>query len=245
MNRKEVHEQYHSKVKLQKRIISHANFTYRNSLALLDLYFDTSSKILDIGSGVGTLDFYLAKRGADVVGIDISTKAVRVAKKNTNLFGLKNLKFYVGDVNKFNFSSRFDLVLCSEIIEHVEDDCKLLKDLKKNLNRNGIIFLSTPLQTAPLHKLGLTKKFDKRVGHLRRYTLKELKRLVEVNDLKIVRFYYSDGIFRNLFFVFPIFNQLVRVANRFSLVSNVLTFIDGVFLHLFGPADICLIIKKK
>lgn len=244
MNVKEIHEAYHSKVKLQKRIISRKNFTYRNSLDLLDMYLKDNSKILDVGSGVGTLDFYLAKKGCTVTGIDISTKAVRVANQNARIFGLSNLRFYIGNVNKFKFSSKFDLILCSEIIEHVEDDSKLLKDLRKHLNEDGIIFLTTPLETAPLYKLGLTNEFDRRVGHIRRYTLGKLKVLATQNKLKIVDVYYSDGIFRNIFFVFPFFDFFVRIANKFEIFSDMLTLIDVITLRLFGPTDICLIMKK-
>lgn len=245
MNSKRIHEQYHSQIKLQKRIISSDNFTYRNIIKSLEkVLVNNNLEILDVGSGVGTIDFCLANKGHNVVGIDISSRAISVAKKNAKLFGL-DIKFFVGNVNKFKFHSKFDLIIASEIIEHVKDDQKLLNDLSKHLTRNGIIFLSTPLYTAPLYKLGLTGSFDKRVGHLRRYSLDKLKIIIKKSNLKITKVYYQDGMFRNMFFVFPIFAQVVRVANKFSLVSDFLTLIDNIFFKLFGPTDICVIIKKK
>lgn len=245
MDRKEIHEIYHSKAKLQKRIINWKNFTYRNLLKLINPYLKNRDTVLDVGCGVGTIDFYLAEKEKKVIGIDISENAISTAKENAILFGLKGLKFYVGNVNKFRFYSKLDLILCSEIIEHVEDDSKLLNDLSKHLNKRGIIFLTTPLETALLYRLGLTRRFDRRVGHLRRYTLKKIKNLARKNNLKVIKVYYSDGVFRNMFFVFPFFNPIIRIANRFSFISDIFTFIDLISLRLFGPADICLIIKKK
>lgn len=244
MDVKEVHESYHSGAKLQRKIIGFKNFTYRNSLKLLIPYLKNRNTVLDIGSGVGTLDFYLAQKNYKVFGIDISTQAVKISRQNARVFGLRNIKFYNGNVDELRSFSKFDLIICSEIIEHVEDDNKLLKDLSKHLNKDGIIFLTTPLETAPLYKLGLTKKFDKRVGHLRRYTLKKLKNLIRSNNLEIENVYYSDGIFRNILFVFKLFDPIVRVANRFSIISDIFTFVDEFFLNLLGATDICLIIKR-
>jgi 2-polyprenyl-3-methyl-5-hydroxy-6-metoxy-1,4-benzoquinol methylase len=246
MNSRKIHEQYHSHTNLQKRIISNKNFTYRNVTFLLkNTFFKKRGKILDVGCGVGTIDFYLSKQGYVISGIDISKKAIVAARRNARFFDLKNIKFYLGDINNFKFKSKFDLILCSEIIEHVLDDKRMLIDLCRNLKKDGIILLTTPLETAPLYKLSLTKSFDIRVGHQRRYTLAKLKKIANESGLKIIEVYYQDGVFRNIFFVFPIFNQVVRVANRFSYVSDVLTIIDNISLKIFGPTDIAVVIKKK
>ncbi|SRR5260221_6616908 len=246
MNTKKVHEQYHSKIKLQKRIISPSNFTYRNMLHILNKnLLGKNLKVLDVGSGVGTVDFYLADKGCVVFGIDISTKAVSAARQNSKIFGLKNLSFYVGNINKFKFNSKFDLILCSEIIEHVEDDDKLLKDLSKHLKKTGLLFLSTPLDSAPLNRFGLTKNFDKRVGHLRRYNLVVLQSLVRKNGLKIIKVEYKEGIFRNLLFVFNVFDPIVRVANKFPVISDFFAFLDSISLKIFGASNIYLVLKKK
>jgi 2-polyprenyl-3-methyl-5-hydroxy-6-metoxy-1,4-benzoquinol methylase len=245
MIKNKLYERYHSSPKIQKRIIDENNFTYRNILSLLNKNLPKKrSKILDIGCGVGTIDFYLAKKNYLITGIDISKQAIEIAKENAKLFKLRNTKFVVGDVNKLKFKSKFDMILCSEIIEHVEDDSKLLHDLSKHLSKKGVILLTTPLDSAPLYKTGLTKRFDERVGHLRRYNLEKLKKIVHNNNLRISKIYYQDGAFRNIFFVFKFPNQIVRVANRVSFFSNTLAYIDKLFLKLFGPTDICLIIKK-
>ena len=56
-------------------------FTYRHLIRILKPYLPKVKKILDIGSGVGTIDFYLASKGKEVTGIEISKSAVELARK--------------------------------------------------------------------------------------------------------------------------------------------------------------------
>ena len=93
MNRKIVHEKYHTGIRLQKRVVGLDNFTYRTTLNLINKYLKKKKRIIDIGSGVGTIDFYLAKELHSVTGLDISSKAVNLAQENAKLLGFnKNIK---------------------------------------------------------------------------------------------------------------------------------------------------------
>src|SRR5258708_36875522 len=108
MNQRQVHELYHKEVKLQRKIIGDRNFTYRNILGLLNKVIDGDKfQILDVGSGVGTLDFYLEEKVGAICGIDISRKEISIASKKAKLFDLTNLKFYIGTENKFKLISKF------------------------------------------------------------------------------------------------------------------------------------------
>src|SRR5687767_2792036 len=106
MIKNKLYERYHSSPKIQTRIIDENNFTYRNIITLLNKNLPKKgSKILDIGCGVGTIDFYLSKKNYLITGIDISKQAIHVAKENAKLFKSKNIKFLVGNVNKLKFKS--------------------------------------------------------------------------------------------------------------------------------------------
>jgi SAM-dependent methyltransferase len=67
-----LYEDYHFNRRHLKRIIDDRDFTYSNIIYFLKKYLSSETKILDIGCGVGTIDFYLALRRNFVVGIDIS-----------------------------------------------------------------------------------------------------------------------------------------------------------------------------
>ena len=80
---KKLYERYHSDRKSQRRIIGENDFTYRSMIYFIRKYVHLKDKVLDIGCGVGTIDFYLAKRGCNIVGVDISRQAILAAMKDS------------------------------------------------------------------------------------------------------------------------------------------------------------------
>ena len=199
-----------------------------------------SLKILDYGCGVGTVDFFLAKNGYKVHGIDVSPTAINLCKKSVEVMKLKNINFSTNIKNIGK--NRYDMVICSEVIEHVKDDRKVLLSVLSALKKDGYLILSTPSLNAPLFKLGLANGFDKRVGHLRRYTEKDLIEKVERAGFKIVKIIKTEGIIRNSLFLFPILGNLVRFIK--GPISDIVTFVDGISLKLFGESDICVICQR-
>lgn len=104
----------------------------------------------------------------------------------------------------------FDFIICLEVIEHIEDDKKALKNMFNLLKPSGKLIISTPSKNAPLYKLGVAGKFDKRVGHLRRYSLEELERMLDEVGFTILESYKKEGIIRNFLFLNPIAGKLIR-----------------------------------
>lgn len=97
-------------------------------------------KVLDVGCSTGYLGEKLEKLGAKVIGIDISPYAINLAKRV--LTGAK-----VVDLNKGNLpfkSKSFDIIVASEVIEHLFRPVNTLKDLKRILKDDGEFIVSTP-----------------------------------------------------------------------------------------------------
>lgn len=243
MSNKSLYERYHSKSNKQLKIIGERNFTYINILPPLNSCLNKKVKqILDIGCGSGTISLYLASKGYKVKGIDISKKAIRTCKESAESIGLKNVNFEVSEFPNTVPNGKFDLVFFSEVIEHLPDDELAFRKIHKLLNPGGILFLSTPSKNAPLYKLGYAKKFDKQVGHLRRYTVDELKALLKQNGFKIKKAYKKEGIIRNFLFLNPIAGKFIRFI-KFFLV-DIFTSIDNISIKLFGESQIIIIAQK-
>jgi SAM-dependent methyltransferase len=239
-----LYETYHGNRKLQKRIIGDNNFTYRELIKILKPHLQYRYSVLDIGSGVGTIDFYLASKGKNVTGIEISENAVNVARENAKLFNLdKIINFIVAEFPHKVPGRNYDLVIFSEIIEHLKDDNKALRDIWQVLKPGGILVITTPSKNAPLYRMGLLDGFDKSVGHLRRYTEKELIQLVEKNGYKVISSGRHEGILRNFLFTNPIAGKFLRFVRW--RISDIVAFVDYLTIPLFGESNIHLVAKKQ
>lgn len=243
-NTKSIHEKYHKKTQKQLRTISPNNFTYRILLPQIEKYLNKkTTSILDIGCGAGTLCLYLANKQYQTLGVDISQKAINQCQMSARALGLqKKARFVSGNFLTKKFFQKFDLVIFTEVIEHLENDKLALKKIHSLLNKNGVLILSTPSQNAPLYKLGLLKKFDREVGHLRRYKMEELTQIIKDQGFKIVDTNKSEGIVRNFLFTNPIAGKSVRIINKFG--GSFVTFIDNISFKLFGESQLFIVAKK-
>lgn len=239
---KKVHEDFHAKTKKQLKVIGENNFTYKIILKILNNYLKPTQDVLDIGCGAGTLSYYLAQKTHSVCGIDISELAIDKCNETKKSLDLKNIEFKVMNFPYEIPKKKYDLIICFEVIEHLQEDELALEQIYSLLNPNGLLILSTPSLNAPLHRLGYTKEFDKKVGHLRRYTENELVKMFRSAGFSILSVKKTEGIIRNFLFLNSVAGKAIRFI-KFFLV-DILLFIDHISLTLFGESDIFIIAQK-
>ena len=97
---------------------------------------------MDIGCGGGLLSEPMCRLGANVTGIDASTKNVKISKLHAKKDNLK-INYICSSPEKLKISKKFDVILNMEIVEHVEDISFFLKSCSKLLNKNGLMFVAT------------------------------------------------------------------------------------------------------
>jgi SAM-dependent methyltransferase len=229
------------------RLIESGDFTYVNFFRyILPIIMERrKGRILDIGSGAGTLSLFLAHLGFTVVGIDISAEAVEASKRSAQTLALDNhVKFFHTDFMEYASDARFDIIMCLEVIEHCREDAQVLRKAHDLMDEEGLLVLSSPLVTAPLAKMGMTGRFDAAVGHLRRYTAEQLIAKIRDSGFTVDRVTLNEGIVRNSFFLFPKLNSLVRVI-RGGVLSRILTVIDDFSGKLFGYSDVIVIARRR
>jgi 2-polyprenyl-6-hydroxyphenyl methylase/3-demethylubiquinone-9 3-methyltransferase len=98
--------------------------------------------LLDIGCGGGLLSEPMCRLGANVVGIDASSKNIEVAKFHAKKNKLK-INYKVASPEKLKTNIKFDIILNMEIVEHVENIDFFIKESAKLLKKNGIMFVAT------------------------------------------------------------------------------------------------------
>lgn len=105
-----------------------------------------SVSILDIGCGLGNIAFPLASMGYRVTGIDLHAPTIETARRH-NPF--PNLSFEVAPVESLDIAS-YDVLVLSEVLEHVGKWEDMLRYLGKNMGRKALLVLTVPNGWGPM-----------------------------------------------------------------------------------------------
>ena len=103
-------------------------------------------KILDIGCGGGILSESMARRGADVTGIDLGTENLKAATLHAQQSGLEETLRYqhiAVETLAAQMPAQFDVVTCMEMLEHVPDPSAIVQACYDLLAPGGVCVLST------------------------------------------------------------------------------------------------------
>jgi len=122
-------------------------------------------RILEVGCGTGNV-LRILENGfpqGTVVGMDLFAEGLQYARRRTSC------DLVQGDVHKLPFCSRFDLIGLFDVLEHLPDDRRVLRDLHSILKPRGVLIL-----TVPAHQ-SLWSYFDEISHHRRRYGPSELE----------------------------------------------------------------------
>jgi len=105
----------------------------------------SGKRVLDVGCGGGILSDAMARRGADVTGIDLATKALKVAQLHALEAGTPNVRYLETSVETLAAEQpgSFDVVTCMEMIEHVPDPASVVRACSTLVKPGGWVFLST------------------------------------------------------------------------------------------------------
>lgn len=175
-------------------------------LDLLSLVPNISGIILDVGCGTGATIKYLIDKGysSEVLGIEYNYGAYKKAKeKGLNVLNL--------DIEKDEINlplEKFDYIIFGDVLEHLYNPWAVLEKFKKYLNPDGIVLISLPnvKHYRNIRKLLFCDEWTYvEAGildftHIRFFTLKEAKRLIEKCGLEICFIKYKTN--KNLFFRF-------------------------------------------
>ena len=87
---------------------------------------DENDLVLDIGCGNGALSYDIAKKAKKVVGIDLNEKNISFAKER---YSKENIEW--GDALKDLPDERFDVIIMSNVLEHIENRVEFLRRLRE------------------------------------------------------------------------------------------------------------------
>jgi 2-polyprenyl-3-methyl-5-hydroxy-6-metoxy-1,4-benzoquinol methylase len=150
-------------------------------------------KVLDIGCGNGFTAFHLARMGFDVTGVDTSEKGIRIAKET-----YPGIRFEIASVydNLSALINCIDIVIATEVIEHLFLPRLLIENAYKVLNPRGMLIITTPYHGYFKNiSLSIFNKWDSHHtvnwegGHIKFFSEKTMTELLISSGFKNISFH--------------------------------------------------------
>lgn len=196
---------------------------YRFAVNKINEYFKNkrSLKILDCASGSGYGTYYLAQnfKNSKVYGVDLSKKAVNIAKK---FYKRKNIRYLIKDAQKLDFKQNyFDVVISFETIEHLKEPKLFLRNIKNILSKKGILIISTPNKFYTFHP-----EF-----HFYEFSEKEFFELLQKYFKIKEKYYQFENYIARLYYTFLAFLFKIKFKEKFPYLFNLLKKVKAIFLE--------------
>lgn len=187
--------------------------------------FPKKSKILDAGCGEGYLSQKLLKMGFNVYACDISAKK----------FVSKKIPFVPVDLNKKlpYKNNSFNVIVCLEVVEHLENPWLLLDEFYKILKNGGTLIISSPNISNCLARIYylFTGKIwlfkEHRTDHINPVSFWEIKSILKKTNFRKVSLLMGVDVINNVDMVTKIKNPLIKLAynvffKTLGLIHNLL-----------------------
>lgn len=142
-------------------------------------FIRNGNRVLDVGCGTGDYLLEMAKYNVELNGFDPSDYAIEQARLR-----LKNkpVELLISDIEDFESKKKYDFILVSEVLEHIQDDLTALRKIVSCLKLDGLIIISVPFDPS-LWVYESHEPYD----DLRRYSKKDLIQLIEKSGLRVLR----------------------------------------------------------
>jgi len=141
------------------------------------------ARVLEVGAGHGTITARLAQEGRQVVATDLSARCVRILEEK--FAAEPNVEILTGSIDVAAAGGPYDTAVLVNVLEHIEDDQQALHQLASLLAPGGRLILWVPAFNF------LYSDFDRKIGHFRRYRIRDLRQKLsqaglEANDVRYV-----------------------------------------------------------
>jgi 2-polyprenyl-3-methyl-5-hydroxy-6-metoxy-1,4-benzoquinol methylase len=215
------------------------------------------SRILEVGCGTGYVSRHLKKLGYNMECADLFFDALQFCKERD-----AGSRYYQCNLADRVFVEEFDGICAFDVLEHIDEDTTVLKNLYAALKPGGILFVTVPADKR------LWSAMDIYAEHKRRYSTQDLRTKIEGNGFKVIKLSYF------MTFLFPfillsrklslqkkdlnekeqekqIKNEVMNELRPNGLLNEIFFFIFGMEVPLlgsfnfpFGSSLLCVAIKE-
>lgn len=186
-------------------------YTVRSRLILnaIDNLKKSEQKITDLAAGIGSLSLEFSKRGYEVTLVERNKDAI---EKSKMLIQRNRFRAYFFHTDLFEYYPKIkaDIVVASEILEHVYDE-KALRHIRSNIIKNGGFLVVTVPSFNKFKELPPNS-----IGHLRLYDKEYLERVLIKTGFKIKSVEYYGGLFLSIYIIL-MDKMIVKNSNKLSV----------------------------
>ena len=198
-------EEFYNALALKDWYYSH---TGKSEYALAAKLIKSGDRVVDVGAGIGEFQKYVPS-SASFLGIELSPRAVEIAKG----LGRNVCQMDIND-SRHELETRFDVVTCFQVLEHLQKPNLLVTSLIKLCKPNGLIVIAVPNNKSFLSK-ALNNALNLPPHHLLHWNKQSLFQLATQNNLH-VESYIEEQL-----------QDVHRIAYYCSIINSFLLNISG------------------
>lgn len=121
-------------------------YVRRELKKLRKTFSEKTIEIYDAGTGFGQYSYFMNSemQPAKILSVDVKVDWIEDAKNFFSKIKAENIKFEVEDLLQISHESKFDLILCVDVMEHIADDVKVFQNFYRALKANGYLLINSP-----------------------------------------------------------------------------------------------------
>ena len=107
---------------------------------------NTDLQILDAGCGYGQYSYFIANnlKPCNILAVDVKEDWIRDCRKFFSSRNLNQVTFDIEDLTKISRTNQFDLIVCIDVMEHIEDDVTVFENFFRALKPGGFVIINSP-----------------------------------------------------------------------------------------------------
>ena len=198
-----------------------------------------SNDVLEVGAGIGSFTKNYRKKIRNLTLSEIDDSNFNfLTKKFKDKNNIKVINSFTGQI-----SETFNTILHLNVLEHIEKDVEEINQALKKLKPNGHLIILVPAHNE------LYGKFDKAIGHIKRYKIDFFKSL-KLDNAEVMELYYLDSLgyflyyLNKIFFKEEIYPTKLKIFLWDKLFTPFSMILDKLLYYKFGKNVMCVIKKN-
>ena len=193
---------------------------------------------LEVGAGIGSFTNNYKNISNQITLSEVDEDNFRVLKEK-----FKNTNYRFSNRTTKNIDTNFDTIMYLNVLEHIKEDYEEIKNAFEKLNNDGHLIILVPAHNR------LYSKFDKAVGHFRRYE-KDFFKNINIENAKLEQLIYLDSLgyflyyLNRIFFKEEIYPSKLKIFIWDKIFTPLSYILDKILMYKFGK-NILYVIKKS